>query len=167
MCIRDSSYTVKAFDAAGNYSASSNTAQVTTPPPSGSPSCSVPGTNGFSGCYYNNINLTGTPVLMNTTPQITFDWAWGFPSAPVPQANFSVRWQGRFQFAAGTYAFNVVTGDGVRVYVDGVKILDAWYDQASYSYAVGQALSAGSHLIALEYYDHTALPVIHLSWQPN
>jgi chitodextrinase len=163
------SYTVRAYDAAGNYSPASNTVQVTTPavaPPSGSsPSCAAPGTNSFTGCYYGNINLTGAPVLTNSSPQIVFDWAWGFPAAPVPQSNFSARWQGNFPFAAGTYTFRVVTGDGVRVYVDGAKILDAWYDQASYSFNVGQTLTAGNHLIAVEYYDHTALPVIHVSWQ--
>ena len=161
-------YSVKAFDAAGNYSSPGNTLQVVTAPaapPVGVASCASPGTGLFTGCYYSNINLTGTPVLINSAAQLVFDWTWGFPAVPVPQSNFSVRWQGNFPFAGGTYTFKVVTGDGVRVYIDGAKILDSWQDQPGYSFNIGQTLSAGNHLITVEYYDHTALPVLHVTWQ--
>src|SRR5262249_51471186 len=58
------SYVVKAFDAAGNYSNSSNAAQVTTPGNTSTSQCPAPSSNAFTGCYYNNINLSGNPVLV-------------------------------------------------------------------------------------------------------
>jgi uncharacterized protein YkwD len=158
-------YRVRAFDSAGNYSEASNAAQATTPVMPNGSACPGPSKNAFTGCYFNNTGLVGAPVLVNTSPTITFDWAWGFPSPPVHLDNFSVRWQGTFDFAQSAYLFNVLAAGGMRVYIDGALVLDRWYDQAAYTYRIRQALTAGSHVITLEYFDRADLAVAHLSWQ--
>jgi uncharacterized protein YkwD len=159
-------YSVKAFDSAGNYSAASNSAQVATPAGSSASGCPNPGANVFVGCYYNNVNLTGSPVLVNNAGSISFNWGWGFPNPPVPQENFSVRWQGQFSFNQGQYSFKAVAADGMRVYIDSALVFNAWYDQPAASYSFGQLMTAGTHLVTVEYYDHTNLAVARLSWNP-
>jgi uncharacterized protein YkwD/single-stranded DNA-binding protein len=160
-------YAIRAFDAAGNYSAASNSVQVTTPAPPVSSTCPGPAQDAFTGCYYNNTDLSGTPALVRTDSQINFDWMYTSPDKSVPGPAYSIRWQGSFQFDQGTYTFTAIVSDGIRVYIDGTLVLDRWRDQPVYFYTVQQTLSQGRHLIGMEYYERTGTPSAHLSWQNN
>ena len=160
-------YIVKAFDAAANYSNASNAVQVTTPAAPASASCLVPGSNSFTGCYYNNITLSSNPVLVRTDNQINFDWQFNAPDPSVTGNSFSVRWQGNFTFDQGSYTFTAITSDGMRIYIDGNIVLDRWRDQPPYIYTIQSTLSQGNHLIVVEYYEHTGSATAHLSWRKN
>jgi uncharacterized protein YkwD/chitodextrinase len=161
-------YSIKAYDAAGNYSAASNLSQVTTPPaPVSTGTCPTTAVGAFTGCYYSNISLSGTPALVRTDPQINFDWGGNPPDRSVGRSGFSARWQGSFNFAQGAYTFSAMTSDGMRVYVDGSLILDRWSDQAATQYTVQQTLSQGLHAITVEYYENTGWSTAHLTWQKN
>jgi chitodextrinase len=158
-------YVVKAFDAAGNHSAASNSIQVTTPFPTAPPgSCPAPATAAFTGCYYNNMTLSGNPVFVRTDPKIDFYWGNSSPDSSLPPFNFSIRWQGNFTFNQGNYLFTVITSDGMRLYVDGNVVIDRWRDQAPFVYQGSQTLSQGSHLVVVEYYEHTAGATAQVSW---
>lgn len=161
------SYAVKAYDAAGNYSALSNSIQVTTPAAPPVSTCPGPGVGVFTGCYYSNTDLAGNPVLVRTDNQINFVWGSGSPASAVPAMNFSVRWQGVFSFNQGSYTFNAMISDGMRFYIDGVPVRFAWRDQGASLYLMPQTLSQGNHLITLEYYEHTGTATAMLSWQKN
>lgn len=158
-------YLVRAYDAAGNFSTVSNQVTVVTPAPPVSGACPGPGSGVFTGCYYNNLTMTGAPALVRTDSQINFDWGTGSPDASVTPDNFSARWQGYFTFEQASYAFTVTSSDGVRLYIDGNLLLDRWRDQAATMYTGGQALSQGTHLVTVEYYGHTGWPTAHLTWQ--
>jgi uncharacterized protein YkwD/chitodextrinase len=160
-------YSVRSYDGAGNYSPASNTLSVAAPlstPPPGS-SCPAPGVGVFTGCYYNNLSLSGIPVLVRTDSQINFDWGAYSPDPSVTAGNFSVRWQGSFLFTAGTYAFKALTSDGMRIYVDGQLLLDRWRDQSTVLYTAQQTLSGGTHLVTVEYYEHAGWATAHVTWQ--
>lgn len=159
-------YSIKAFDAAGNLSPSSYAYLITTPAAPVSGAC-PPVAGAFTGCYYNNTTLSGTPVMQRTDNQINFDWAFGSPGLYMSPGNFSVRWQGTFTFAQGSYVFNAIASDGIRLYIDGALVLNQWRDQAASTYSVAQTLSAGNHLIVVEYYERTGLSTVHLTWQSN
>ncbi|MBS1859721.1 MAG: hypothetical protein JST11_30395 [Acidobacteria bacterium] len=159
------SYVIRAFDAAGNYSLPSNQISVSTPAAPGPGTCPGPATGAFTGCYYNDLDLSGTPALVRTDNQINFDWGTGSPAASIIPNNFSARWQGYFQFAQGTYSFTAMGSDGIRLYIDGNLVLDRWRDQAATTYLIRQALSAGTHLLTMEYYERTGWPTAHLTWQ--
>lgn len=162
------SYVVRAFDAAGNYSPGSNTVTVTLPasvPPSGSTTCPSPAVNAFTGCYYNNQTLSGNPVLTRTDAQINFDWGAYAPDPSVTAGNFSVRWQGYFTFAGGSTTFKALTSDGMRIYIDGNLILDQWRNQPTYLYTTQQNMTAGSHLVVVEYYENYGWATAHVTWQ--
>ena len=180
-------YWVRALDAASNASSPSNSIQATTPPaatytppapsppsptapapasPSGT-SCASPATNAFSGCYYNNITLSGSPSLVRIDNLINFNWGTDSPAPAVTPLNFSVRWQGYFTFQTGEYTFNTIASDGLRIYIDGQLILDRWRDQPGYMYNIRRTITQGSHLVTVEYYERTGLPIVSVSWQKN
>ena len=159
-------YAVRAFDAAGNASSLSNNLAVTTPGATASGTC-TPAVNAFTGCYYNNLDLSGTPALIRTDSQINFDWRFTTPDGAVPGTNYSIRWQGTYQFDQDDYTFYVTASDGVRLYIDGTLVLDRWRDQPSYSYLVRRTLTPGAHLITMEYYERTGTAEARLSWKKN
>lgn len=159
-------YSVRAIDAAGNTSQPSNTIQVLTPAvQSGGAQCPAPATDAFTGCYYSNTTLSGTPAFVRTDAQINFDWGGNTPDRAVARGSFSVRWQGNFTFAQDLYTFAALTSDGMRLYIDGTLVMDRWYNQSAMQHTTQQSLSKGSHLVAVEYYEATGWSVAHLTWK--
>jgi chitodextrinase len=161
------SYVIQAFDAAGNHSLSSNSMQATTLSAPALTTCPGPAVGAFTGCYYNNTDLLGNPSLVRADNQINFNWGDAAPGSGVTAGNFSVRWQGIFNFNAGDYTFSAMMSDGFRLYIDGVPLRSAWRDLSPSLFLVPQALTQGNHLITLEYYEHTGTGVASLSWQKN
>jgi uncharacterized protein YkwD/chitodextrinase len=161
-------YFAKAFDAAGNYSGPSNSVSVTTSNVSPTPATCSPATNAFTGCYFNNVTLSGTPTLIRTDSAINFNWSYSSPAPVIAGQNYSVRWLGNFTFAQGDYTFAAITSDGMRIYIDGQIVLDRWRDQPPYQYTIRQTLSQGTHLVTVEYYDGpTGASQAQLSWRKN
>ena len=158
-------YVIQAVDNLGNHSASSSLAQAMTPASVTVPTTCVPSSGTFTACYYSGITLSGNPVLINLANPLNYYWVSAFPPSPVPPNGFSARYQGNFNFTAGTHAFSVIASDGVRIYIDGVKVLDEWKDGSLSAYNFSQTMTQGSHLVTVEFYSHTGTPAIHVAWQ--
>jgi len=117
--------------------------------------------------YFANRELEGWPVLVRDDGAIDFDWGSGSPDPAVPADNFSVRWTHTLAFDAGTYRFLASTDDGVRIWVDGGLVIDAWEDQMLPETHTGELyLSSGQHTVAVEYYEHGGDAAAHVWWQP-
>jgi PA14 domain len=67
---------------------------------------------------------------------------------------------------AGTYTFTVTADDGVRVYLDGTLVIDQWKDQPPTTYTASRSVSAGDHVLSVEYYEHTEVAVARLAISP-
>ena len=158
------SYTVAAYDAAGNTSPATAAVSATTSSATPSAACPAPAASAWTGCYYSDQNLT-TLGLVRTDPTITFNWGAGSPDPAIPVDHFSVRWSGVFNFNAGSNTFTVTADDGFRLYVDGVKIMDHWVDEAATTYAQTVATTAGNHTVTMEYYENAGYAVANLQWQ--
>jgi hypothetical protein len=107
----------------------------------------------WHGQYYNNIWLTGTPVLKKDTDRINYNWGEGRPFTGVPR-DFSARWDS-VQNApySGNYLISAASDDGVRVYVDGALAIDGWYDHLPLNFTAVRYLAAGSHNFRVDFYD--------------
>jgi hypothetical protein len=106
-------------------------------------------------------------VLMRNDVAIDFEWGNGSPDPAVPADGFSVRWTRTLSFDAGTYRFRTSTDDGVRVYVDGSRVVDSWEDQKQLNTHEGDLyLSSGQHTIVVEYYEHGGEASAHVWWFP-
>lgn len=129
---------------------------VVTPPP--------PPPTAWTGLYYPNKDLSGTPALVRQDSDIQFNWGNGSPAPGLPVDNFSVLWTRSFTYAGGNYRFFATADDGVRVYVDNVLVIDAWREQPSTSYFGDVYLSPGSHDIRVDYFEATQVASIHVYW---
>jgi len=109
---------------------------------------------GWRGEYYNNMTLSGTPVLVRVDKSIDFDWGTGSPSAGVFADNFSVRWTGTLNVSPGRYRFIMATDDGGRLWVNGQLVIDKWLDQQGGFHEVTVDLPNGSAAIQMEYFEN-------------
>ena len=72
----------------------------------------------------------------------------------MPSDNFSARWTKSVTVdEEGNYKFTVTADDGVRLYVDGQKVIDKWVPQSRTTYSATRQLTQGTHHIVLEYFE--------------
>jgi PA14 domain len=119
----------------------------------------------WRGEYYNNMTLSGSPALMRDDVAINFDWGNGSPAPGTVSADhFSARWTRNLDFPAGTYHFALTADDGVRLWVNGHLLIDAWKDQSPTAYGGDIYLPGGSVPLKLEYYENEYGATVKLSW---
>jgi uncharacterized protein YraI len=121
--------------------------------------------NNWRGEYFNNKDLSGTPVVVRDDAGINFDWNQGSPLPGVVSSdNFSVRWTRNLNMSAGRYRFTVATDDGVRLWVNNSLVIDNWKNQSLTTKSADLDLPNGSVPIRMEYFDSTGGAHAHLSW---
>ncbi|HUT46180.1 MAG TPA: PA14 domain-containing protein, partial [Sedimentisphaerales bacterium] len=121
---------------------------------------------GIRGDYYKGMNFDNF-VLTRTDPQVDFNWGDpGGPDQAVGDDSFSARWTGEVEAAfTETYTFYTSTDDGVRLWVDGQQLVNAWVDQAPTEYRGTIDLVAGNtYSLVMEYYENSAGAVAQLRW---
>ena len=119
----------------------------------------------FLAQYYNGRDMVGSPVFSRCETTIANNWGSGGPSGGLGNNNFSVRWTGRYSFNARSYTFIARTDDGMRLWLDGALILDKWFDQAAREYRITRAMSAGEHVIQVDYYENAGGAVAQVKWE--
>ncbi len=116
----------------------------------------APGAGTWRGQYYDNDSLSGSPVLVRDDPFLHFNWGTGSPAPNLPTNNFSVKWDSTQVLPAnGNYAINVASDDGIRVWIDGALVIDAWYDHSPTLLTATRYYRAGAHNVHVEYYDRS------------
>ncbi|MEP7103309.1 MAG: PA14 domain-containing protein [Candidatus Dojkabacteria bacterium] len=119
----------------------------------------------FTAQYFNNQTLTNAPVLTRCEDVIdNFWWGTTSPDATVNADNFSTRWIGNINFAAGNYTFHTNSDNGIRVWIDGALGIDNWTSHSWENNDYDITLSAGTHNIKVEYYEATGDAVASLTW---
>jgi hypothetical protein len=134
---------------------------------------------GLLGQYFNNPTLSGTPAFTRQDVRVDFNWSsapdWGSntvaisgsPSLPLSTTSFSVRWTGQVvpQFSE-TYAFDLKSAGGVRLFVNGQLAVNDWgihssrYEGRSLLMQAGQAYN-----IELDYVQGGPTAAVQLLWQ--
>ena len=118
----------------------------------------------WEGRYWNNRDLSGNPVLIRQHGSIYFDWGGGSPAPQVAPDNFSAQWTQTANLPASTYRFTATADDGMRVWVDNVLIIDAWYDSQVRTITADVFLGAGNHTIVVQYYEAGGVAVAMMSY---
>lgn len=119
----------------------------------------------WQGTYYGNAELAEPPQFARDDRSISFDWRQGSPGFGIPEDNFSVRWTRRIDFDYGYYNFWAIADDGVRLYVDDHRIIDAWQDSSSERYDGAITIQEGRHKITVEYYERGGQASIQVGWE--
>jgi hypothetical protein len=126
--------------------------------------CTVP-TGTFCAEYFNNRTLSGASVLKVNSDSGQHNWGSQSPGAGVNRDNFSARLQGNFNFAGGNYRFTSISDDGIRVWVDGQRIINRWTNHSSTTDQFTLNLSPGQHNVRVEYYDNVDQAVMRVFWE--
>lgn len=115
--------------------------------------------------YYSNPHLYGQPVA--AVPEVEIDNDWGFrsPRQGMPADYFSVRWSANIEFEGGDYTFQATVDDGVRLWIDGVLLIDQWHVQSVTTHVARVALSSGVHHVQMAYYEETGEATARLTWR--
>lgn len=120
---------------------------------------------GWKGEYYPNPDLLGVPVLVRDDAAIDFQWGINAPAPLLPADGFSVRWSRDVAFENGSYRFFLRADDGIRLWIDGVMVLDEWHDSTVTTYSADVDLGAGAHRLRVEYYENTLGARAEFWWQ--
>ena len=109
--------------------------------------------------------FTTQPVLTRCeSAPLDYEWGTSSPAPGVNAEDFTVLWKGNFNFEAGDYKFSARSDDGIRVYVDGTRVIDAFFDQSATDRQSTRTLTAGTHEVKVEYYENGGDAVAKLSW---
>lgn len=140
----------------------------TPPPPVEPPPPVVPvGTGtGLKGQYFHT-GLFGSTLVTTRVENPNFDWGTARPAPGVRTDFFNVKWTGSVQAEeAGSYKFRTLSDEGVRVTINGQKVIDHWKaHSAATDVSPEIVLEAGKRYdITVEYYDLLGKAVMRLSW---
>jgi len=123
---------------------------------------------GIKAEYYDNVNLSGQPVLTRTDDTINFDWGLASPHELISEDNFSIRWTAELEVPyTETYTFitNIFLSDGIRLWVNGQMLIDHWTGVEPWERKASIYLPAGEATIMVEYFDAGHRAVARLSWE--
>ena len=136
-------------------------APLPTPTPTAT---STPTIRNWKASYFNNISLTGAPVLVADVESINFNWGSGSPAPGMGSENFSARFERTLDFAPNTYRFTARADDGIRVWIDERLAIDQWNVSAGDREYVVDLVLSGSHSIRVEYYEATGLAFVSFNY---
>lgn len=128
-------------------------------------------TPGLMAYYYNNLTLSGDPILQRADPVVSFDWGEGAPGAGVNVDQISGRWTGFFYpEVSGMHYFRTISDDGVRLWLADALVINQWVDQSSVAHTttLNPTLTVGEPLpIRLEWYENAGYGVIRLQYRTS
>jgi glucose/arabinose dehydrogenase len=150
--------TARATDSQG-LSTTSSPISVTVSAPSTSDG------TGLKGEYFDNRDFTALKVT-RIDANVNFDWGSSAPDPSMGPDLFSVRWTGTVKPRySQTYTFYTVSDDGVRLWVNGVQVINNWTDHAPTENSGTITLTAGQQYeIKMEFYDSEYGAVARLLW---
>lgn len=122
---------------------------------------------GLLGRYFDNVSLAGVPVLTRVEP-VDFTWAGDAVPAAGLVDRWSVQWTGHVVWpTSGRYTLQLIADDGIRVWLDGVLVLDRWANSGNLTANLAPAnVTAGTRAsIVIEHYDGTGASTVRLRWQ--
>lgn len=92
--------------------------------------------------------------------------AWAIYCRPGAVGPYSARWTGQIQAPdSGDYTFHTFSNDGVRLWIDGRRLIDNWTEHSETEDTATVALVAGRRYdLKLEYFYNTGQAVMRLCW---
>lgn len=112
-------------------------------------------------------NFTKIPLFTSTVKDVNLNWGWGSPSNAIPSDYFTWTFDQSGSYQAGDYFVQALADDGVRVEIDGNRVIDQWTDYTGkINRYVWTNVNGGSHTVKTHYYEHVASAGIHSNVVP-
>ncbi len=121
---------------------------------------------GLNAEYFDNISLTGTPVVTRIDPLVSFGWTLYSPDPKLAYDWYSVRWTGKLLAPlTGTYTIGLEGNDGYRLYLNNVLVLDNWVKKSFGTHTVPFSFRKGEAVdIRIEFYESSGNARFKLVW---
>jgi len=125
------------------------------------------GARGLIGIYYENIDFTGNAIA-RLDLDINYYWGLDGPFPDWQGTNYSVRWVGWIRSQArGNYSLSVRGVEGLRLYLGGEMIVDAWDSPPFIARSSLVQLEANTYYpIMLEHFQRNGFAAAVLEWIP-
>jgi len=121
--------------------------------------------HGLIGEYYSDMEFKNLATT-RLDPTIDFDWGLDAPMKTLPEDRFSIRWTGSIEIKnPGNYEFYTLSDDGVKVYLEDIKLIDNWSAHPATLDKGNAFLNPGRYRLKIEYFDQAADAVIKLYWK--
>lgn len=126
----------------------------------------LPQGDGWQAEYFANTSLAGPSALTRAEAELAFDWGAGSPDPLLPADGFSARWTRRVSLPGASQRFSVQADGGVRLFVDGQRLIDQWQDDGRVTTANATVdLAPGDHTVQLEYFQQQGNAAVALTWE--
>ena len=124
--------------------------------------------SGLKAEYYENKDFT-LQKLVRTDKLVNFTWGFNSPDTDISGYNYSVRWSGEVQpLYSDKYDFLIKSDGGIRVWVNGEKLIDDWTKHTISEKSASIDLIAGEKYdIKVEYFNDNSTSQVILSWSSN
>jgi endo-1,4-beta-xylanase len=120
---------------------------------------------GLQATYYDTVDFTGK-AFSRVDSSINFNWGSAAPVSGFGADTFSARWTGSVTPRySEVYTFIVNADDGVRLWVNGVNIINRWYYDPNTLYGKIKLDAGQAYNIRLEYHDDSYDARLKLEWQ--
>jgi len=122
---------------------------------------------GLMGDYFDNPRLEGKPVARRRDRPVSFDFAKDKRPPGAAAENMSARWQGNLvTMLGGDYQLVVKARGGVRLEVDGKRLIDDWTPGEKTRMVTCPLPGNGSIPVKLEYFSAGGPAAVSLEWMP-
>ncbi|MBK7335892.1 MAG: glycoside hydrolase family 3 C-terminal domain-containing protein [Saprospirales bacterium] len=121
---------------------------------------------GLQAAYFNNIDLSGEPVLERIDEEIRFQWTLFSPDPSIHYDFFSARWTGQIVSpVSGDYHIGIDGNEGYRLYLDGKLLIDTWDRQGYGAQLAGfQFIKNRPYDLRIEYREPSGNAWFRLIW---
>ena len=121
---------------------------------------------GLNGEYFNNITLSGKPVLTRTDKSVDFHWTLFAPDPALAENFYSVRWEGTIHTPeTGKYKIGLDGNDGFRLFINDGLLIDNWKKQTYSTLLADYYFEKNkSYKIRIEFYETVGNAHIRLIW---
>lgn len=121
---------------------------------------------GLKAEYYTEEELDGDKITV-VDEQVSLQGKPSVSSAGLSDGSFSVRWTGQIEpYFTDSFQFEADVKDGIKLWVDGVLLIDHWQAQGPDKYIGNVELEAGrKYDIQMEYVSRGGSPKAKLTWE--
>lgn len=114
--------------------------------------------------FFGNQDLSGAVATIGVS-SLDFDWGGKSPYPGISPNRWSMRCTSAQYFpSSGPYQFNAQANDGVRVFVDGLVVINAWINNAGTVQTGTINLPAGPHTVTVEYFQIDSESLLTVWW---
>ncbi|MGD8782680.1 MAG: glycoside hydrolase family 3 C-terminal domain-containing protein [Ignavibacteria bacterium] len=123
------------------------------------------GKTGMKGEYFDNMSLSGEPVVTRIDSIVNFSFGLNPPAPGIPGDKFSVRWTGKIVPPEMITCIGTRTDDGARLYLNDELLFEDWIEHGEKPNSANVKLDAGKeYKIVFEHFDNRLGASARLMW---